>query len=91
MDTTATELRKNLFQQLDIAATGQPVLFTFKGKRMRIELDPGELRPSKLARAIPRDGLLCEPDEIIHTNKELMQELEAKWAAEAEKWYGDLK
>jgi len=88
--STATELRKNLFQQLELVVDGQPVTFTFKGKKMRIELDPSEPRPSKLSRLIPRKGLNCSDDELINWSKDLMKELEAKWAKEAEMWYSDL-
>jgi len=90
--STATELRKHLFQQLEIAANGEVVSFTFKGKKMQIQLDPSETKPSKLSRVIPEvGGQLCSDDELINWSKDLMVELEAKWAKEAEMWYGDLE
>jgi hypothetical protein len=90
MSTTATDLRKNLFQQLELVVDGQPVTFTFKGMKMRIELDPSEPRPSKLSRLIPRKTQLCSDEELLHWSDDLMKELEAKWAKEGEMWYSDL-
>ena len=88
--STATELRKHLFQQLEIAANGEVVSFTFKGKKMQIQLDPSEVKPSKLSRVVPHpETQLCSDEELVNWNKDLMIELEAKWAKEAEMWYGD--
>ena len=81
MKMTATELRRNLFQALDEAAKGKAVEIKYKGKDFQLVVRSGL---SKLARAIKRDTLLVDPDSIISSDKELMAELEAKWAKEYE-------
>ena len=88
---TATELRKTLFQQLDKAAKGQPVLFTYKGAHLQISLAPGTITGSKLARLIHREGLLCNPDDIIKTDPGLLQQWNTKWAADAARDFVDME
>ena len=79
MTGTATALRKELFKILDSVVQGEPALITYKGAEVRIEASSGS---SKLARAVKRDTLLVDPDSIIGSDTELMQELRAKWEEE---------
>jgi hypothetical protein len=78
--STATELRKNLFQELEKAADGETVWFTFKGLRMRIDLDPAQAKTSKLARLVAHPEALADPDvDLIHWNDGFAAEWESKW------------
>jgi prevent-host-death family protein len=79
MKMTATELRKDLFQSLDRAMSGEPVIVTYKG--VVFQLATKDTR-SKMSRLVRRHSLLVDPDSIIGSDKELMAELEAKWAEE---------
>jgi prevent-host-death family protein len=76
MTSTATALRKDLFKILDSVVQGEPAVITYKGAVVRLE-PPAQ--SSKLARAVKRDTLLVDPDSIIGSDEELMQELHAQW------------
>lgn len=78
----ATELRKNLFQSLDTAAKGQPILIEYKGVSFRLEALTGN---SKLAAAVRRNTIVGDPQAIVPSDNELMASLEAKWAVEDKK------
>ncbi|WP_031500365.1 hypothetical protein [Bryobacter aggregatus] len=78
----ATELRKNLFQNLDKAVKGEPLLIEYKGVTLRLEAITGG---SKLAGAIQRNAIIGDPDALIHSDKNLMDALESKWLFEDKK------
>jgi hypothetical protein len=75
----ATELRKNLFQTLEKASQGDPVMIEYKGVSLRLEATG---RNSKLAGAIRRNAIIGDPDALIGPDQDLLSELDAKWAAE---------
>lgn len=79
----ATEFRKNLYQNLDQVAKGEPLTIEYKGITLQLQAVNGS---SKLSRAVWRDTIIGDPDDLINSDQELLAELEAKWAAEAEKW-----
>lgn len=79
MTMNATELRKDLFNSLDMVIRGEPVLVTYKGVQLRLVAAESQ---SKLARAVRRHALLVDPDSIVASDTELKQALDAKWAEE---------
>jgi len=60
----ATDLRKNLFQNLDLALQGQAVLIDYKGRRLEISAPAGG---GKLSRAVVRDAIVGDADSLIHS------------------------
>ncbi len=80
MAVTATQMRKDLFQTLDKVVQGETVEVLYKGATITVTCQPSG---SKLARAVPRPVLLVDPDTIVESDKELLDELEAKWREEA--------
>jgi prevent-host-death family protein len=77
MKLTATELRRNLFSVLEkVVAGGRSVEVSYKGSSVRIS--PGGAT-SKLARAKRQRILLCDPDEIVGSDKRLLADMEAEW------------
>lgn len=75
----ATELRKNLFQTLEKASKGDPVLIEYKGVSLRLEAVTGK---RKLAGAVRRNSIVGDPDSLVGSDVELLNELEKKWAGE---------
>jgi antitoxin (DNA-binding transcriptional repressor) of toxin-antitoxin stability system len=78
MKVTATDLRKNLFHNLDLVIRGEPVMITYKGVQLRLVAEGG----SKLARAVRRNALRVDPDSIVSSDADLMSTLNSKWAGE---------
>lgn len=60
----ATDLRKNLFQNLDHALQGQVVLIEYKGRKLEISAPAGG---SKLSRAVMRDAIVGDADSLIRS------------------------
>lgn len=75
----ATELRKNLFQTLEKASKGEPVLIEYKGVSLRLEAVTGK---RKLSNAVRRNSIVGDPELLVGSDVELMDQLEKKWAAE---------
>ena len=75
----ATELRKNLFQTLEKASKGDPVLIEYKGVSLRLEAITGK---RKLAGAVRRNSIIGDPDLLVGSDIKLMDQLEKKWAVE---------
>jgi hypothetical protein len=76
MTMNATALRRNLFAALEKALGGETVEIEYKGARIRLAVErPG----SKLARAKRQNTLLVDPRSIVHSDPELLKELEAEW------------
>ena len=75
----ATELRKNLFQTLDKASKGDPVIIEYKGVSLRLEAVGGR---RKLAGAVRRNAIIGDPNALIGPDLELLKGLEGKWAIE---------
>lgn len=72
----ATEFRKNLFSVLERVREGEIAEIDYKGCAIQVKA----ARPtSKLARAKRQHALLCDPDDIVHSDKELLAEMEAEW------------
>lgn len=64
MKTTATALRKDLYNLLDrVLETGEPIEVERNGRIVR--LVPGR-PPSRFDRLIRRDVIVGDPDELIH-------------------------
>lgn len=76
---TATEFRKSLFPLLEKALHGESVEVSYKGAT--VKLVPSQ-SSSKLARAKRQHALVCDPESIVHSDKELMAEMEAEWRAD---------
>ena len=76
MKLTATEFRKNLFSVLEEVVRGNSVEVSYKGSSVRISSIPTK---SKLARAKRQHILLCDPDAIVGSDKELVARMEAEW------------
>ena len=76
MRLTATELRKNLFSVLEEVVRGRAVEVSYKGASLRIMAAGTK---SKLARAKRQPILLCEPDDIVRSDKQLLAQMEAEW------------
>lgn len=79
MKLTATEFRKSLFPLLEKALHGESVEVSYKGAT--VKLVPSQ-SSSKLARAKRQHALVCDPESIVHSDKELMAEMEAEWRAD---------
>lgn len=77
MELTATSFRKQLFQTLDQALQGEAVSITYRGQRLH--LTPAATS-SKLSRAVQRPIILVDPNALVESDHELMQELEARWS-----------
>lgn len=75
----ATELRKNLFQTLEKASKGDPVMIEYKGISLRLEAVGGR---SKLAGAVRRNAIVGDPHLLIGPDLEMLEGLDAKWAME---------
>ena len=73
----ATDFRKNLYQNLDQVAKGEPLMIEYKGTTLRLQAVNGV---SKLSRAVRRNTIVGDPNAIIGSDPELMAMLEAKWA-----------
>jgi antitoxin (DNA-binding transcriptional repressor) of toxin-antitoxin stability system len=79
---TATDLRKNLFRMLDVAAQGGNVEFTHKGVSFRIvPLAHG----SRLARLTPRNA--AGDSDVISSGWD--DAAQAEWEAELQELLGD--
>ncbi|MGA2433874.1 MAG: hypothetical protein ABSG25_01170 [Bryobacteraceae bacterium] len=76
MKLTATEFRKGLFPLLERALCGESVEVVYKGAI--VKLVPSQ-SSSKLARAKRQTALLCDPDSIVNSDKELLADMEAEW------------
>lgn len=64
METTITNLRKNIYKLLDqVASTGVPIEIKRKGKTLKI-ISTGP--PGKLDNLKKRKVLNCKPGEIVH-------------------------
>lgn len=81
MEINATEFRRTLFKALDQAVRGEVVAVHYRGTRILLNAEQGG---SKLARAVRRHALKVDPDAIVNSDVELMEELDAKWRAEDE-------
>ena len=76
MTMNATAFRRNLFSALDKALQGETIEIEYKGSTVR--LTPAN-PPSKLARLKRRNTIVGDPASIIHTDPELLKEMEAAW------------
>ena len=79
MRMNATDFRKNLFAVLERALNGENVEVVYKGSSLRVS---GAGSTSKLARAKRQDYLLCDPDSIVSSDKELLAGFEKEWEEE---------
>lgn len=59
---TSTFLRTNLFQSLDQALQGQVLVIEYKGRKLELAAVEGG---SKLSRAIRRDAIVGDPDDLL--------------------------
>lgn len=75
----ASDLRKNLFQTLEKASKGDPVMIEYKGVSLRLEAVGGR---RKLAGAPRRNAIVGDPDLLIGSDRELLNDLGEKWTAE---------
>jgi antitoxin (DNA-binding transcriptional repressor) of toxin-antitoxin stability system len=82
MPVTATALRKSLFDSLDRALKGDPVTVTYKGAELQIVAQHSD---SKLARAVRRNAIVGDPDDLIHSDRDLLNDLEQQWTSESER------
>ena len=73
MAYTATELRKNLFSVLERVAQGETVEVSYKSAVIRIS---AQNTSSKLARAKRQHALLVDPDSIVHSDEQLLRDVE---------------
>lgn len=66
MQTTVTKLRQNIYKLLDqVSETGIPIEIKRNGKTLKIvRVD----KSSKLANLKDREGLNCDPEELVHTD-----------------------
>lgn len=76
----ATEFRKNLFQTLERASKGDSVTIEYKGVLLRLEALGSR---SKLAGAVRRNAIVGDPDLLVGSDSDLLDELEVKWARES--------
>jgi prevent-host-death family protein len=76
MAVTATEFRKNLFPLLERAVRGEVVEVVYKGASVRVQAAAGG---SKLSRARRQRALLVDPEAIVHSDPDLLREMEAGW------------
>ncbi len=64
MFITISELRQNIYKLLDrVAETGIPIEINRKGKKLKII---AERKVSKLDRLKKREGLSCNPEDLVH-------------------------
>ena len=77
MEMNATEFRKTLFQTLERALEGEPVLITYKGSRLQVV--PAKRKTSKLARLVKHDTIVGDDDSINGPHRELLRLWEEKW------------
>ncbi len=82
MKLTATEFRKRLFPLLERVASGEMIEVVYKGTVVKIT--PGQ-SSSKLARLKRQHALLCDPDSIVESDRELMTEMESEWKKDWDK------
>ena len=82
MQISVTEFRKNLFQILDRALTGEYIEVTHKGKRVRLMPQPIQ---SKLDRLVNHGSLQCTTEELEAAEGELSGEMAAAINQELEK------
>ena len=73
MTYTATEFRKNLFSLLERVARGETVEVSYKATVIRLS---AEGMTSKLARAKRQHALLVHPDSIVHSDDQLVSDIE---------------
>jgi antitoxin (DNA-binding transcriptional repressor) of toxin-antitoxin stability system len=79
---TATEFRKNLFTVLEQALAGETVEIVYQGSTVRVTAGGSS---TKLSRAKRRNTLLCDPDSIVHSDPELLKNMEAEWTKDWKK------
>ena len=65
---TATKLRQDIYEILDaVIATGNPVEIERKGRLLQIVMvQPPQT--SRLSRIVKRPGLLCDPEDLVHSD-----------------------
>jgi hypothetical protein len=76
MKLNATEFRKNLFTVLERVREGEVADIEYKGSAIQVKAARSF---SKLARAKRRHALLCDPGDIVQSDKDLLADLEAEW------------
>ena len=73
---SATDFRKDLFQVLAKVIAGETVEIDYKGSTVRLApVKSG----SKLARAKRQNTLLCDPQDIVHSDPGRMKDFEKEW------------
>jgi antitoxin (DNA-binding transcriptional repressor) of toxin-antitoxin stability system len=72
---TATEFRKNLFTLLERVAHGETVEVSYKKAVIRLSAQGVS---SKLSRAKRQHALLVDPQSIVHSDDELVNEMESE-------------
>jgi antitoxin (DNA-binding transcriptional repressor) of toxin-antitoxin stability system len=80
MKVTSTEFRKNLFQLFERALHGEFVEVAHKGRLVRLV---PEVKPSKIARLIPRDTIRGTLANLEKAQRDLDAEMRKAWA---QKW-----
>ena len=67
MILTITELRQNIFREIDkVIETGQPIEIERKGRKLKIML---EEKKTKLSTLLKRDNVVnCSDDELIYND-----------------------
>ena len=83
MSVKATEFRKNLFSVLERVSHGETIEVSYKSAIIR--LSP-QNTGSKLARAKRQHALLVDPDSIVHSDEQLLKEMDQ----EAERDWSEL-
>lgn len=73
MAYTATEFRKNLFTLLERTVQGETVEVIYRATVIRVS---AENISSKLARAKRQHALLVDPDSIVHSDEQLVSDVE---------------
>ena len=64
MTVTASKLRQDIYNLLDrVLETGEPLEIERKGGLLKII---PEKKPSKLDQLVRRDGINCDPEELVH-------------------------
>jgi len=64
MTVTASKLRQDIYNLLDhVLETGEPLEIERKGGLLKIV---PEKKPSKLDRLVPHDGIIGDPEELVH-------------------------
>ena len=79
---TATELRKKLFPMLDLAVSGRPIEFSYKGRQLKIVAEMGT---SKLARLRPQSYTIVSEREMALAAEDLKGQMQAEWLAKWDK------